>query len=59
MPRRCATSATCGHPRRAPPESGRAVVSRAEVGLSAQLERTIAGESFSAHLNRRRLQGLP
>jgi hypothetical protein len=51
-------SKLCASPRSALPQSGRSVVSRAEVGLSAQLERSIAGESFSAHVNRQRLESL-
>ena len=45
-------------PRSALPASGRSVVIRAEVGLSARLERTIVGESFRAHVNLHRLEGL-
>jgi aryl-alcohol dehydrogenase-like predicted oxidoreductase len=39
-------------------QGDRSVVRRAEVGLSAQLDLSIAGESFSAHVNQQRLEAL-
>jgi hypothetical protein len=51
-------SKLCASPRSALPQSARSAVSRREVGLSAQLKRSIAGESFSAHVNRQRSEAL-
>jgi hypothetical protein len=53
----CDFSKLCAR-RSALPQIARSVLSRAELGLSAQLERSIAGESFSAQVNRRRLEAL-